>query len=66
MTPTTKLNSGQQTRKHAPLQCGRCGRWLGKDGYPRAVYDEWNGGWEVDPLCGPCGRKQGFKDMRQA
>jgi len=48
----------------ANLKCTKCGRWLGRDGYPRAVYDEWNGGWELDPLCGPCGRAMGYRDLR--
>jgi len=45
-----------------PLQCGECGRFLGKDGYPRATGDF--DPLEVDPICGLCGRKKGWKDLR--
>jgi hypothetical protein len=50
--------------KAESLKCTKCGRFLGRDGYPRSVYDDWNGGIEVDPLCGPCGRKIGYADLR--
>ncbi len=40
-----------------PLTCGKCGRFLGKDGFPRATGDF--DPIEIDPICGPCCRKQG-------
>lgn len=51
--------------KAPPLSCVKCGRFIGKDGYPRAVEVDF-GLWEVDPLCGPCGRKMGLRDLREA
>jgi hypothetical protein len=49
-----------------PLQCYKCGRFLGPDGYPDIVYDDWNGGYEQGyTLCGPCGRAEGKEDKRE-
>lgn len=51
-------------KKKMPLNCVECGKFLGKDGYPQCTYDEWNGGYECDPVCGQCGRKKGWRDKR--
>jgi hypothetical protein len=47
-----------------PLQCYKCGHYLGPDGYPDVflvdgVYEE---GYT---LCGPCGRAEGYPDRRK-
>lgn len=52
--------------RHTPLNCCKCGRFIGKDGYPDIVWDSWNGGWEEGySYCGPCGREKGYPDKRQ-
>ena len=48
-----------------PLQCYKCGQFLGKDGYPDVfrvdgVYEE---GYT---MCGRCGRTEGYPDKRKA
>jgi hypothetical protein len=49
-----------------PLQCHKCGHFIGKDGYPDVFYDDYSGGYEEGySLCGPCGRKDGRPDLRQ-
>jgi len=41
------------------INCSKCGKWVGKDGYLDIVWDDYNGGWEMGyPLCGPCLKKQ--------
>jgi|GEM_PF-4344941 len=65
MNTETKAAVSSTVGRHVgafPLQCVECGRFLGKDGYPRATGD--CDPVEVDPLCGPCGRKIGYKDLR--
>ena len=48
-----------------PLQCCRCGRFIGPDGYPDMVMGD--GNWEEGySLCGPCGRKIGYPDKRES
>jgi len=43
-----------------PLQCHKCKRFLGRDGYPDVIYDDYAGGYEEGySLCGPCGRMAG-------
>lgn len=38
-----------------PVNCSKCGRFVGKDGFMDLCYDEYNGGWEMGyPLCGRC------------
>lgn len=38
-----------------PLNCSRCGRFVGKDGFHDVGYDYYNGGYEVGyPLCKKC------------
>ncbi len=42
-----------------PFNCSKCGRFIGKDGYPDVFYDEYNGDLAVGySLCGPCRRAQ--------
>jgi hypothetical protein len=49
-----------------PLQCCKCGRFIGPDGYPDIYYDDWTGGYEEgESLCGPCGRAAGKPDKRE-
>ena len=48
-----------------PLQCYKCGQFLGHDGYPDVfrvdgVYEE---GYT---MCGRCGRTEGYPDRRKA
>ena len=48
------------------MNCCRCGRFVGKDGYPDVIYDDYMGGWEEGySYCGPCGRALGRKDKRE-
>lgn len=38
--------------KRISLNCQRCGRFVRReDGH--VVYDDYAGGWEADPYCGP-------------
>ena len=41
--------------KWVPLNCCKCGRFLGRDGYPDALPGDTEYGY---PTCGPCGRAQ--------
>jgi len=45
-----------------PMNCTICGRFVGQDGYPNLVYDDWFGGWKAEPVCGRCGRAKGWPD----
>lgn len=41
--------------KVVPLNCSKCGRFVGKDGFADVGYDYWNGGHEVGyPVCAKC------------
>lgn len=38
--------------KYIPLNCSKCGCFVGKDGFHDVVYDYYNDGYEVGyPLC---------------
>jgi len=38
-----------------PLNCSKCGRFVGKNGFHDISYDDYMGGWEVGyPLCERC------------
>ena len=42
-------------QRYMPLNCSKCGRFVGKDGFKDVSYDGYNGGWEVGyPLCKRC------------
>ncbi|WP_374711517.1 hypothetical protein, partial [Symbiobacterium terraclitae] len=46
-------------RRVGPINCSKCGRFVGKDGDPDVFYDDYNGGWEIGyPLCGRCLREK--------
>jgi hypothetical protein len=48
--------------KKKPMNCGKCGRFIGKDGNDDVYYDDWNGGWECgSPRCGKCLKKESEK-----
>ena len=41
--------------KYVPLNCSKCGRFVGKDGFHDVCYDPYTGGYEVGyPLCKKC------------
>jgi hypothetical protein len=43
------------TQRYTPLNCSKCGRFVGKDGFHDVFYDGYNGGWEIGyPLCKRC------------
>jgi hypothetical protein len=55
----------KEKRKGYPLTCCKCGRFIGKDGYPDIVYLD--GVYEEGySYCGPCGRELGRDDKRIA
>jgi len=57
---------GEMIQKRQPLHCYKCGRFIGKDGYPDVSYDYYSGGYEEGySECGPCGRKAGYPDLRE-
>jgi len=38
-----------------PINCHKCGRFVGKNGKPDVIYDDYSGGWEIGyPLCEKC------------
>ena len=42
-------------RRQAPVNCHKCGRFLGPDGDPDVAYDPYMGAYEAGyPTCGPC------------
>ena len=44
----------------SPLQCHKCGRFIGPDGYPDVMWDDYHGAYEEGyTVCGPCGRAEG-------
>lgn len=46
-------------------KCYKCGRFIGKDGYPDIAYDDYMGEREEGySVCGPCGREEGREDKR--
>ena len=41
--------------RYIPLNCSKCGRFVGKDGFHDVFYDGYNGGYEIGyPLCKRC------------
>ena len=41
--------------KRIPINCCKCGRFVGKEGDPDITYDNYNGGYEIGyPKCGNC------------
>ena len=39
----------------AGINCSKCGRWVGKDGFYDVFYDDYSGGWEEGySLCAQC------------
>jgi hypothetical protein len=48
-----------------PLQCYRCGRFIGPDGYPDVV-DVDGMPEEGYSICGQCGRAEGYPDKRES
>lgn len=46
-----------------PVNCSKCGRFVGKKGFMDLSYDYYNGGWEMGyPLCESCLEKERKKD----
>ena len=46
---------GDGMSRYVPLNCSKCGRFVGKDGFHDVFYDGYNGGFEVGyPLCKRC------------
>lgn len=46
-------------RKTIPINCYKCGRFLGPDGNPDVVFDDYSGGYECGyPMCGDCIKKE--------
>jgi len=42
------------------INCSRCGRFVGRDGYADLYYDGYNGGWEIGyAVCAACLEKEG-------
>lgn len=41
--------------KTRPLNCYKCGKFVGKDGFNDVYYDDYNGGYEIGyPECASC------------
>jgi hypothetical protein len=41
--------------RYIPLNCSKCGCFVGKNGFHDVGYDYWNGGYEAGyPLCKKC------------
>jgi hypothetical protein len=46
-----------------PINCSKCGRFVGDDGYKDVFYDDYTGGWEIGfPLCKKCKNSEGVLD----
>ena len=52
--------------RYIPLNCSKCGCFVGKDGFHDVVYDYWNGGYEAGyPLCKKCLDRSNTKNAQQ-
>lgn len=52
--------------KVVPLNCSKCGRFVGKDGFYDVMYDHYNGWYEVGyPLCKKCLDRSNTKNTEQ-
>lgn len=45
----------EETGLRRSANCGRCGRFVGPRNF-NAVFDDYAGGWEWDPMCDDCER----------
>ena len=52
--------------RYIPLNCSKCGCFVGKDGFHDVGYDCWNGGYEAGyPLCKKCLDRSKAKNAQQ-
>lgn len=50
--------------KTRPLNCCKCGKFVGKDGFIDVFYDDYSGGYEIGyPKCASCLKEQNLAGL---